>query len=242
MSNDTSPDVSDINLELPEISAEGAQELASDIFTGLSGMVVDYNYWIPIIIVIFSLFAGAVARHYIRPTLISLIDRINTSYRMNIILKNMTKLTLPAIALLFVIIFQISFITFFPDLHVFVLTAVSKLLIAWIIIRIVAQVIQNNFVRQIVAFLGWIIAAISILGVMPEATFALDAIGMDFGDFRFSLLTVVKFLIAFFILLTFTRILTNTAERSLQSATDLTPSARVLLIKIIKVTLIALAR
>ena len=241
MSNDNSPKIDNINLELPEITIESAEVLAKNFYEQLRTMLVDLNYWFPILVVLLSLLSGLVFRTYIKPKLVMLIDRFNTSYRVNRILKNLTKLIFPAFALLVLGIAQLTLIATFPEIKIVILTATSKLLLAWIIIRIFAQVIENHFIRQIVALFGWIVAAISILGVMPQAMNTLDAVGMDFGEFRLSLLTVSKFSIALFVLLTATKLLTNTAERSLHNATDLTPSARVLIIKIIKVSLIALA-
>lgn len=241
MSNKNSPDVNDINLDLPEISAEHAEAWITNLYTDLADIILDANYWIPALIVLGALLLGSFAKQSLKPQIIPMIDRIHTSYRINRILKNMTKLIRPIVALVVLGIAQAASVSLFPGMHTIILAAVSKLLFAWIIIRIFAQIIENNFVRQIVALCCWVIASISILGIMPQTIHALDTVGMDFGEFRFSLLTLVKFILAFFVLLTLTRTLTNTAERSLQRATDLTPSARVLLIKIIKVTLVTLA-
>ena len=234
-------DTPDINVEIPEISVENVTEAATNFWEQSIAFVMNETLWIPAIIVIVALGFGFVARGILRPKLVNLISRFKVSYRWHMILKNLTKLTLQAGAALVIFISQAIWLAIEPHSDVSILIAASKLLIAWMLIRTIAQVIENNFTRQIVAMMGWIIAALSILGVMDQTKSALDAVGMDFGDWRLSLLTVIKFLIAIFILLTVTRLLTNTAERSLQRATDLTPSARVLLVKIIKVVLISLA-
>lgn len=231
----------EINVEIPEISIEKTNEVVVGFYDFFKDILWEQNHWIAIAILIASYFIGLFFRGITRTRLIGSIDRLNISYRVNRILKNLTKLTLQSGSLVFIGLAQVVLMTGFPDIDVSFLTAVAKLLTAWIIIRIFAQIIENNFTRQIVAMSGWIIAALSIMGVMEQAKSALDAIGMDFGDWRLSLLTIVKFVIAIVVLLTVTRLLTNTAERSLQRATDLTPSARVLLIKIIKITLISLA-
>jgi small-conductance mechanosensitive channel len=191
--------------------------------------------------VIGALISGYTTRTIIRPRLFSIIDKFNLSFRANRILKNLTKLTLPITALAIVSIGAAVLTAFESDISPYLLTSVSKLLVAWIFIRVVAQIITNSFTRQIVATFAWLAAAISILGIMPQTTNTLDALGMDFGDFRLSVLTIIKFAFAFFVLLTITRLLFNTAERSLTSASDLSPSARVLILKVIKVVLIALA-
>ncbi len=231
----------EINVEIPEITIQKTNEAVVDFYAMATEYLWNQNHWIVILLLIASYFSGWFFRGMTRARLVNAIDRLNVSYRVNRILKNLTKLTLQLGALMFIGSAQIILMAGFPDIDRSLLSAVAKLLIAWILIRVFAQVIENNFVRQIVAMSGWIIAALSIMGVMEQTKSALDAIGMDFGDWRLSLLTITKFVIAIFILLTVTRLLTNTAERSLQRATDLTPSARVLLIKIIKITLISLA-
>lgn len=241
MSNDNSAVQKDINLDLPDLSVANVEVIGRNFLENLLNFTTDYNYWIPFLIVIFALLTGILVRRTVKPRLLSLIDGLNTSYRVNRILKNLTKLVSPAISLFLIVMALGVLNTAMPAIQTIILTATAKLLMAWIVIRTIAQIIENNFVRQIVAVCCWIIASISILGIMPQTVRALDAFGMDFGDFRLSLLTVVKIIIAFFILLTITRVLIGMAERSLQNTKDLTPSARVLLIKIIKVTLAALA-
>jgi small-conductance mechanosensitive channel len=239
MSNEQTPP--DINLEIPEISIDAIQGTAESLYTNALDSMIEGQLWIPICIVIGALIIGYTTRTIIRPRLFSIIDKFNLSFRANRILKNLTKLTLPITALAIVSIGAAVLTAFESDISPYLLTSVSKLLVAWIFIRVVAQIITNSFTRQIVATFAWLAAAISILGIMPQTTNTLDALGMDFGDFRLSVLTIIKFAFAFFVLLTITRLLFNTAERSLTSASDLSPSARVLILKVIKVVLIALA-
>jgi small-conductance mechanosensitive channel len=241
MSNQDSQTVQDINIELPEISIGKANEAAIDFYDTAKDYLIDQNYWIPITTIILSMIFGMVFRGFLRPKLLPLVDKLNISFRFNRILKNLTKLTLQIGALIFLSLVQAVLIAVMPDLDLYIMKAATKLLIAWILIRMVAQIIENGFVRQIVALTGWAIAALSILGVMDQTKSALDAVGMDFGEWRLSLLTIAKFTIAICVLLTITKLLTNGAERSLSRATDLTPSARVLLVKVIKVIMVSLA-
>lgn len=231
----------EINVEIPEINIASVQKAAENFWQSSLDFTMDSSLWIPTIVIIVAMAFGTLMRTILRPKLIQFIEKFKVSYRMHIILKNLTKLSLQVCALTFILIAEAIWVAFIPEVDTTILDGASKLLIAWILIRMIAQVIENSFTRQIVAMIGWIIAALSILDVMDETKATLDAVGMDFGDFRLSLLTVIKFTIVIFILLTATKLLSNTAERSLQKATDLTPSARVLLVKVIKVILIALA-
>lgn len=231
----------DINLDIPDISVEKVTDKATTLYDRIFEALTQDYLWLPLAIIIGGFFFGAFFRSLVRGRLVEIVDKQNISYRLNQTLKNITKLTFQAGSLIFITVSQAIIMGVLPDIDTKILSAVSKLLIAWIFIRIAAQIIENGFLRKIIALGAWVMAALSILGVMEQTQFALDAIGMNFGDWRLSLLTIVKFVIAIMVLLTLTRLLANAAERNLQRATDLSPSVRVLLIKIIKVVLISLA-
>lgn len=224
----------DIRLQVPDLNLD-------NIYHNSMEAVLSGELWVSFLIIIASFFVGALVRKIVRGRLIELIDRQTLSYRINQILKNITKLTFQVGAMAFISFAHFILPILISDIDISPLTAALKLFLAWVFIRIVAQIIENTFMRQIIALFAWVMAALSILGVMEETQRALDAIGMDFGDWRLSLLTLSKFMIALVILLGGTRILVNVAERNLQRATDLSPSVRVLLVKIIKITLISLA-
>ena len=228
-------------LDLPNLSVEKVSDKASSLYDMAFEAITHDSLWLPITVIICALAFGAFFRRVTSERLHEIIDKQNISYRANQILKNIAKLSFQTGSLVFVSLAQIIIVAAFPDIDTAALIAISKLLIAWIFIRILAQIIENSFVRKTVALFAWIIAALSILNVMEQTQIALDAIGMNFGDWRLSLLTIAKFTVAIFVLLTVTRLLVNTAERNLQRATDLSPSVRVLLIKIIKVVLVSLA-
>jgi small-conductance mechanosensitive channel len=240
MSSDTKT-APDINIEIPEISVEAVTSKATSFYDQAMNAITQEWLWLPFVVIICGFLFGAFFRGLTRARLVNIIDRQSFSYRMNNAFKNISKLTFQTGALVFIAASQALIPLFLPDLDLKILSAVSKLLIAWIFIRIAAQIIENGTLRKTIALFAWIIAALSILGIMEQTQSALDAVGMDFGEWRLSLLTVIKFLIAIIILLALTRLLVNMAERNLQRATDLSPSVRVLLVKVIKIILISLA-
>ena len=237
----TNTPASQINLDIPSLTSENVSAAAQGLFANSIDKIGDITFWAPMIVIMLAMMIGGFLRKLIRPHALAWIDTKNMSFRMNILTKNMTKLIMPLTALIIIALSEFIWRAWDGTADVTLLVISIKLLTAWILIRALAQIIENSFTRQIVATCGWIIAALSILGVMEEAKSAMDAVGMDFGNFRLSLLTIVKFIIAIGILLAITKLMTNAAERSLHSVTDLTPSARVLLIKVIKVILITLA-
>jgi small-conductance mechanosensitive channel len=230
-----------INLDVPQVNIETLQSFAKTTKTQAHDIFLNPDILIPVGIIIFAFILGWIVRGILKKHLFNSIDKLKISFRTNRILKNTTKLTMHITALIVIGAGYIILTNYMEELSLSILTAASKITIAWISIRIFAQIIRNSFVRQIVATFAWIIASISILGVMNETKATLDAVGIGFGDFRLSLLTVVKSAIAFFILLVVTRSIVNVAERNLTNATDLSPSVRVLIIKIIKIILVSLA-
>jgi len=121
------------------------------------------------------------------------------------------------------------------------LEAVMKVLFAWIVIRLAVQFITNNAVRNLFATIIWIIAALSIFGVLEPTTKALDAIGYNIGDFRLSALAVIKGLLSIFALLYLAFLGSNFAEGRIKRVSSLTRSSQVLISKVIHVTFIVIA-
>lgn len=231
----------DLNIDLPDISADSISRQAQSLYDYALATAIQPAVWVTLCAFIGGLVLGSFIRKITRERIHTRIDTLNVSYRTNQTLKNIVKLLKPLTALITLGMVQAAATALYPAIDLSLASALSKLLIAWIFIRIAAQIIENSFIRQIVAMFAWIVAALSILGILDETKNALDAVGMNFGDWRLSLLTLTKFTLALFILLTVTRLLANTVERNLQNTTDLTPSVRVLLIKIIKVILVSLA-
>jgi small-conductance mechanosensitive channel len=215
---------------------------ALEAWSWAENMFLEERGWLAISVIIVAFIIGYLGRSFIKPKLEALIDkRQNLNARVRQALTNLTRLVLQTIALL--ITFTASmFID--PETYALsekILSGTAKLLLAWIFIRTIAQFIENNFVRQTVATIAWAMAALSILGVLDSTSEAMDAIGLTFGEFRLSLLTVFKTLLALSVLLTLSMFSTKLVEKRINKSTSLTPSVKVLLVKVVKITLIALA-
>jgi small-conductance mechanosensitive channel len=169
------------------------------------------------------------------------ISDMPVSYRVKSILQNIRRLipTTVAAFLIFLVSVVLAGESFSMDTAINV--AVMKLLLAWIAIRLALQFIRNGFVRNIFAVFIWTIAALSILGVLDQTVAALDAFGMNVGEFRLSALVLIKGIFAIFILLYLAIFISGFLERSISGAKDLTPTSRVLISKIIRVTLVTVA-
>ena len=123
----------------------------------------------------------------------------------------------------------------------YLLAVSAKLALAWLLIRLVTSVIRNAFIVRLVSLAAWLVAALSIIGQLDWAADTLDSVAIDLGGLRISPLLVIKAGALLLLALWATNIASNFAENRINRASDLTPSVQVLLIKIIRIGLMAVA-
>ena len=119
--------------------------------------------------------------------------------------------------------------------------AAISLLLAWIIVRVLVQFIQNKAIRGILVPVIWLVAAFSILGVMDEVSAVLDAAGVDIGKQRISALTLTKGLLAICFLIYLANLVSSLLENKVNRTESFSNVSKVLLIKTIRIGLITLA-
>lgn len=242
MSNDTQTEITPLsNLSLDGISLNNAVNWLESMRAYAVEVILTNHGWAPALVLILGLLTGWFVRKIMRERVASVINRLKIPYRLNRTLHNISKLQLHFVALIFINIGQIAISAIWPDMDLTLLTAAGKLLTAWIFIRIIAQFIDNSALRQSVASFAWGVAALSILGLLDQTTQALDGLGFAMGDNRISALSLIKTAIAVSILLALAGIATRLSERKIHQSSSLTPSAQVLISKIIKITLVSLA-
>ena len=117
----------------------------------------------------------------------------------------------------------------------------TSLATAWIVISLLAGLLRNQFVNRIVAVSAWTIAALSILGLLENMTTMLDRQAFTVGELRISLLVVLKTAVLLVVGLWLAVVVGNFLEKRIQHTTDLTPSIQILLGKVVRVSLFALA-
>lgn len=113
--------------------------------------------------------------------------------------------------------------------------------LSWLIISVATQSIRNRSLSQLVALFGWAYVAITILGITENTTIFLEAAGFSIGDFRISLLLVFKVFVFLGATLWIAISIGNFFDNRIQKNDELTPSLRVLIGKILKITLIFIA-
>jgi small-conductance mechanosensitive channel len=112
---------------------------------------------------------------------------------------------------------------------------------AWLIISVASHALRNRLLRTLFAYAAWILVAATILGVDDDAAALLDQTGLNVGEVRISVLSVLQG----FLLLAAAMWLSNSIggylERKIKKLDELTPSLRVLLGKVIRISLLILA-
>lgn len=121
------------------------------------------------------------------------------------------------------------------------LRIVASLATAWAVIRFTSSTIESPFWSRLIALTLWTLAALNIVGWLGPAVTLLGKTGFAVGDYRFSLLLVVKSVMALGVLLWAVGFLSGVMERSFSKAQRLTPSQRVLFNKLSTIALYVIA-
>lgn len=127
-----------------------------------------------------------------------------------------------------------------PDQTYIVWVAVS-LAAAWVVISLASRFIRNRSLSRLVAIITGFVAALSILGLLDEVLTGLDQTAFTVGETRISLLDVIEGLLLLGLFLWVALIVSDFIERRLRSSRDISATYQVLLSKLAKVLLIALA-
>ncbi len=123
----------------------------------------------------------------------------------------------------------------------YLLSVAASLAFAWLIIRLVTSVIRNPFIVRLVSVVAWLVAALSILGLLEPTIEALDSVSIVLGGLRLTPLLLIKLGVMLFMALWLTGIASNFVESRITRSADLTPSIQVLLIKVIRLALMVFA-
>ena len=116
-----------------------------------------------------------------------------------------------------------------------------RLASAWLLISVLSNVIRSRQLAKLVAVVGWSIAALSIVGWLDDVQMMLDQAAFSVGNFRLSALQTIQGVFLIVGLLWLATATGNYADRRIAEVSDLAPSLKVLLGKIIKITLVVAA-
>ncbi len=123
----------------------------------------------------------------------------------------------------------------------FTLTIIVSLTTAWLIIELATKVIRNQLVARLIAYVVWIIAALQILNVMPDALAVLNKTSIEIGGFHSTVLSVLKGGLIFIMAIWLALAIGRFTEIELNKSSDLSPSLKVLSAKLLKALFVLMA-
>ncbi|WP_137702437.1 mechanosensitive ion channel family protein [Marimonas lutisalis] len=119
----------------------------------------------------------------------------------------------------------------------YLLGIIANLALAWLVIALATRLINNNFLRMVVRYAGWIWVTLSILGLLDEARALLDSIAVDLGNLHLSLWMLISAVITLGILFALARFVSKSTASGIKRNKDISPSMQVLAVKFVQVLL-----
>jgi small-conductance mechanosensitive channel len=127
------------------------------------------------------------------------------------------------------------------DFPVYLLHATATLLALWLAMRLASNAIKNRELARLVTGIAWAIAALNIAGLLDPVLQLLDDASITLGGARISALVVLTGILTLVVLVWSALFIARIFEHSLSRVPTLTPSAQVLLGKLVKIVLITIA-
>jgi len=145
----------------------------------------------------------------------------------------------PAVLLIFIILAQIAAKLLGHPIEVLVIA--GNLATAWIVIRLLTRFIHNQQVARVAAILIWAIAALNIFNLLDPLKQVLEGASIQFGETTVSAYNIIWGLMILVLFIWVAAFLSRIIEAQLKTMRGITPSARVLLVKVSKIFLIIIA-
>lgn len=123
----------------------------------------------------------------------------------------------------------------------YILALVATIATALLLAGFASRLIRNRSLRRLVRWGLWAYIVLYYLGLAEVASNFLDAIAIEFGDFRLSLLAVIKALVITGLLFMLARTVSGQASERIRENNDISPSMRVLAVKAVQIGLYAAA-
>ena len=123
----------------------------------------------------------------------------------------------------------------------YLLSIIATLAFAWLFVVFATRLIKSPFLRKMVRYGAWAYVTLRILGLTEEASRVLDSAAFDLGDIRISMLVILQAMVVIGALLALARFVTTTTSRRIQSNEDISPSMRVLIVKVAQIGFYGLA-
>ena len=117
----------------------------------------------------------------------------------------------------------------------------ASLATAWVVVTITSRTASNKLLAQVIAVSAWTLVALGMLGWLPATVAFLDQAALDLGDTHLSLLLMLKTVLTLTVLVWLAALVSRLVERRLAGVEEMSPSMRVLVEKLSRIVLFALA-
>ncbi len=216
-------------------------ELWQNTLTWCSGYFWNTEMLYQLILIALSFIVGGSIYRSIRERIRNTIEHRKLPPTSKRIITNLRRLIFPFFTLIILFLSASVLSTTIKDIDTALISTITKVLFAWIIIRLAVQFFDNQAIRNFFSVTIWIIAALSIFGVLGDTMATLDALAFSVGEFRLSALAVIKSILLIFGLLYFATFLSKFAEKKINHTKGLNKSSKVLMAKIVHIVLITVA-
>ena len=112
---------------------------------------------------------------------------------------------------------------------------------AFVAIEFLIRLIANRTLRRFVRWIAWVWVTLYFLDLLQPVNRFFDSLAVEIGDFRLSMLTVLKALLVSGLMISIGRILSRVTASTLAKNTDVSPTMRVLIAKMLQLVLIFVA-
>jgi len=140
------------------------------------------------------------------------------------------------VVLIWLALWTVRAYTPFPS-RSYILALAGSLSLAWLGVVFATRLVRNPALRVVVRWGLWIYVTLYLLGVTEEVGAALDGIAFGFGDFRLSLLTLLKAAVLVSVLMVGARLVATSSAEQIRRNESISPSMRVLMVKVLQILL-----
>ena len=121
------------------------------------------------------------------------------------------------------------------------LAIIGNLALAWLIVALATRLIRNKALRTTVRYGAWAWITLRILGLTEDAVVFLDGLAISLGDLRISIWLLIQAAFTLGVLFFLANLASRTASARIQASEDMSPSMRVLLVKVLQIAFFGLA-
>jgi small-conductance mechanosensitive channel len=184
---------------------------------------------------------GLILGHFLSSRVSKIVERTRFNPYIKNILHRLHRLTGAVFVFFLLFICLISVSATEIPLKTGLIDAALRLTSAWILIKVAVKVVRNTYMRKFIGSTVMLIATLSIFGWLDPVSHFLDQLGFAVGTSRISALTVFR---AFFVTVILSYVALGLAaltERQLDHIAALNSGSRLLISKILRMLLVAVA-